>query len=61
MAQRITGEIEGARRAQPSAATAHTPTAGHQPTTTTTTRDFWPVLKEWLSKIYCFIIGCSMI
>jgi hypothetical protein len=43
MAQRITGKIEGARRAQPSAATAHTPTAGHQPTTT---RDFWPVLKE---------------
>jgi len=45
MAQRITGKIEGARRAQPSAATAHTPTAGHQPTTTIA-RDFWPVLKE---------------
>jgi hypothetical protein len=43
MAQRITGKIEGARRAQPSPATAHTTTAGHQ---TTTTRDFWPVLKE---------------
>jgi hypothetical protein len=41
MAQWITGKIEGARRAQPSAATAHTPTAGQ-----TTTRDFWPVLKE---------------
>jgi hypothetical protein len=46
MAQRITGKIEGARRAQPSAATAHTTLAGHQATTTTTTRDFWPVLKE---------------
>jgi hypothetical protein len=39
MAQRITGKIEGARRAQPSVTTAHTPTSGRQPTTTIT-RDF---------------------